>query len=55
MRNDSIKAPYCKQNLGQKDQFYIFLSKGIDKEWEIVVNFGLKWKIDNHLLIKLIT
>jgi hypothetical protein len=53
MRNDSIKAPYCKQNLGQKDHFYISLIKGIDKLWGIVVDCALKWKIDKYLLIKL--
>jgi hypothetical protein len=53
MRNDSTKAPHCKQNLGQKDHFYISLLKGIDKLWGIVVDCALKWKIDNDLLIKL--
>ncbi len=54
MRNDSIKAPYCKQNLCQKDHFYISLLKGIDKKWVIVVDCALKWKIDNNLWIKLL-
>jgi hypothetical protein len=54
MRNDSIKAPYCKQNLGRKDHFQVSLPKSIDKEWGNVVNSGLKWKIDNDLLIKLL-
>ena len=53
MRNDSTKAPHCKQKLGQKDHFYISLLKGIDKLWVIVVDCALKWKIDNDLLIKL--
>jgi len=53
-RNDSTKAPDCKQKLGQKDQFQVSLTKSIDKLWGIVVDCALKWKIDKNLLIKLL-